>query len=88
MALKSKKAAGAGRRAGAKYKDDRVPGPAVMTEEYAAVSLYHCSTVGAILFPVPSTPAHKYPVAHASSSVARLLLCQKASSPFNDQLIR
>jgi hypothetical protein len=88
MAPKSKKAAGAERRAGAKYKDDRVPGPAVMTEEYAAVSLYHCSTVGAILFPVPQ-PLHTNTPSHMLLlSMARLLLCQKVLFAFHDQLIR
>jgi hypothetical protein len=43
MAPKSKKAAGAGKRAGAKYKDARVPDPAVTPEGYAAVSLNRCS---------------------------------------------
>jgi hypothetical protein len=88
MAPKSKKAAGAGRRAGAKYKDDRVPGPAVATEEYAAVSLYHCSTVGAILFPVPQ-PLHTITPRHTC-----FFLCGSAVAlpkrllAFNDQLIR
>jgi hypothetical protein len=88
MAPKSKKAAGAGRRAGAKYKDDRVPGPAVATEEYAAVSLYHCSTVGAILFPVPP-PLHTITPRHTC-----FFLCGSAVAlpkrllAFNDQLIR
>ena len=66
MAPKNKKAAGAGKRAGAKYKDDRVPDPAFATEDYAAVSSSRCSTVEAILdhplFPVPqplhNTPSH------------------------------
>jgi hypothetical protein len=90
MAPKSKKAAGAGRRAGAKYKDDRVPGPAVMTEEYAAVSLYHCSTVGAIscsLFLNPCT--HNNPVAHASSFLwLGFCFAKRSLRLFNDQLIR
>ena len=38
MAPKSKKAAGAGKRAGAQYKEARVPDHAVATEDYAAVS--------------------------------------------------
>jgi hypothetical protein len=66
MAPKSKKAAGAGRRAGAKYKDDRVPGPAVATEEYAAVSFIPAVRpleLSCSLF--SQTPAHNNPVTHA-----------------------
>lgn len=79
MAPKGKKAAGAGKRAGGVYKDDRVPDPAIATEGYAAVSLYRCSTVEAILvhprFPVPQT-LHAIPIPICSSSVGSASACQ------------
>jgi hypothetical protein len=75
MAPKSKKAADTTKKAGAKYKDDRVPDPAVATEEYAAVSLSRCSTVEAIVgsstVPCPSTPAH-YTPSHMLPLLVRL----------------
>lgn len=91
MAPKGKKAAGAGKRAGGVYKDDRVPDPAIATEGYAAVSLYRCSTVEAILvhprFPVPQT-LHAIPhPPYALPLLARLLLA-KVLFAFNVQLIR
>ena len=87
MAPKSKKAAGAGRRAGAKYKDARVPGPAVATEEYAAVSLYPLFDRWSYLVPCSSTPAHNNPVTHALPLWLGCCL-PKGLFAFNDQLIR
>jgi hypothetical protein len=77
MAPKIRKAAGTANPAGATYKDARVPDPALATEEYAAVSLYRCSTVEAIWdhprFPVPPPCPKNTPITHALPLLARLV---------------